>query len=119
MFIQFETSELTELDKQVLAVLAGGSTAPAQPTAKAAPKAEKAAPKAEKKAEPESTPESTPEPAAEADGQATMKDAVELATKLVSSGEAAKVKVALNELGAKRVSELSEENVPAFVAKLS
>lgn len=115
MFIQFETSELTELDKQVLAVLAGGSTAPAQPTAKAAPKAEKAAPKAEKKAEPEST----PEPAAEADGQATMKDAVELATKLVSSGEAAKVKVALNELGAKRVSELSEENVPAFVAKLS
>jgi hypothetical protein len=48
-----------------------------------------------------------------------MADAVALATKLVSAGESAKVKQALADAGAKRVSELSDDAIAGFVAALS
>lgn len=66
---------------------------------------------------------STPKPektvSADADDEPTMKDAVDLATKLVSGGEAARVKEALAGVGAKRVSEIPEDKVGEFIASLS
>jgi hypothetical protein len=122
-----DTNELSALDLRVLHALVGGeapSTPVSQPTtAKAAPakapeKAEKAAPAKEEpvaEAEPEEA-EVDEAPAADAP---TKKDAVALATKLVSEGQAANVKKVLTDLGAKRVSELADEDVPAFIAALS
>lgn len=49
---------------------------------------------------------------------ATMADAVAAATQVVSSGGAAKVKAALVVVGAKRVSEMKTEDIPAFLASL-
>lgn len=105
MQLTIDTNEvITDQDREILALLTGGS---AKPAAKKA-----AAPK-----------QPDPEPAAEEDlvgGEApTMADAVALATKLVSAGQSAKVKEALADAGAKRVSELSEEAIPGFVAALS
>lgn len=101
------TEELSAQDLQILSLLTGG-TAPAA----AAPKVS-----AKKTATPD------PEPAAEEDlvgGDApTMADAVALATKLVSAGQSAKVKEALADTGAKRVSELSDDAIAGFVAALS
>lgn len=113
MQVTFDTANLSDLDKQVLAVLSGGATAPA-PAAPATP-----APKASKAAPAKAEPTPTPAPAAEENGAVTMEDAVKLATKLVSGGDAAKVKEALGKVGAKRVSEIPEDKVAAFVASLS
>lgn len=129
MHIQIDTTvELSDIDLAVLRALAGDAPAPStpvsQPTpAKAAPakptpakapeKAEKAAPVKEEPVE-----DTEDEAPAEAPA-ATKKDAVALATKLVSGGKAAEVKAVLTELGAKRVSELADEDVPTFIAKLS
>lgn len=127
MQIVINTEEITDLDRAVLAVLAdGGATAPVATKAEIA---ETAAPAPAKKAEPakkaaapkaEPAPEPKPEPEAEAvaSSGATLTDAVEAATKLVSEGKAAKVKAALAEAGAKRVSELAEGDIPAFLAAL-
>jgi preprotein translocase subunit SecD len=127
MQIVINTEEITDLDRAVLAVLAdGGATAPVAPKTEIA---ETAAPAPAKKAEPakkaaapkaEPAPEPKPEPEAEAvaSSGATLTDAVEAATKLVSEGKAAKVKAALAEAGAKRVSELAEGDIPAFLAAL-
>jgi hypothetical protein len=98
--------ELTDQDREILALVTGTTAAPAKTTA-----AKKTAPA---KPEPESEAEddllgSTP----------TMADAVALATKLVSAGDSQKVKDALAEAGAKRVSELAEDKIAAFVAALS
>jgi hypothetical protein len=130
------TKELSDLDKSVLRTLLGhsaSSSAPAtaaeaeEPTvAKAAAPAKKAAAPAKKAAAPKPDPE--PEPGAArqepdedllgSDGP-TMEDAVALATKLVHGGEAARVKAALADAGAKRVSELKESDIADFVATLS
>lgn len=118
MIINIDTTqELSELDLRVLRALAGEeavskpkTAAAPTPKAKAAPAPEKAAPKAE---EPEE------EEAAADEDAVTLDDAVAIATKLVSSGEAAKVKAALSELGAKRVSELSGDKIAKFVTALS
>lgn len=129
MQIVINTEEITDLDRAVLAVLAdGGATAPVATKAEiaetAAPapakKAEPAKKAAAPKAEPAPAPEPEPEPEAEpvASSGATLTDAVEAATKLVSEGKAAKVKAALAEAGAKRVSELAEGDIPAFLAAL-
>lgn len=137
------TKELSDLDKSVLRTLLGhsaSSSAPAtaaeaeEPTvAKAAAPAKKAAAPAKKAAAPKPDPEPEPdedEDATEAveedadedllgsDGP-TMEDAVALATKLVNGGEAARVKAALADAGAKRVSELKESDIADFVATLS
>lgn len=120
-----ETNELTELDLRVLRALVGGEAvstpvsstkAASTPEPKATPA--KAAPKAEKKAEPEPE-DDEPETGEDDAPEVTLKDAVALATKLVSNGKAAAVKQALSDLGAKRVSELKESDVPAFISALS
>lgn len=89
----------------VLAVLAGGTApaAAAKPTAK---------------------PKPAPEPVEEdllggTSSGATMADAVELATKFVSEGNSAAVKEALTAVGAGRVSELTDDNIQAFVDSLN
>lgn len=126
MQITFDTNYLSDLDQRILWLLldADGAAAPkaekaapaAAPAAKGAPKA-KAAPKAEEPVEePE---EAVEEDQGETGTDDTMEAAVALATKLVSSGQAAKVKAALSEAGAKRVSELKDEDIPSFIAALS
>lgn len=123
MQITIDTNNLSQLDIDMLAFLAGQE--PAQDTPE--PEAEKPAPKKApaKKAAPAKKPVEVkdPEPEAddepEADGDApTMSDAVAAATQLVSSGKSAKVKAALESVGAKRVSEMDESDVPAFLAAL-
>lgn len=109
-----DTTSISPQDRSILAFLGGGAVAApvkaeiheekAAPAAKPAAKA--APPKAEPKAEPE------------ASSGATLEDAVAAATKLVSGGKAAKVKAALADVGAKRVSELNEGDIPAFLAAL-
>jgi hypothetical protein len=104
------TEELSATDLEILALLTG--TNAVAPTAK--PAAKKAA---------AAKPAPEPEPEADEDlvgGDApTMADAVALATKLVSAGDAAKVKAALADAGAKRVSELPDDAIAGFVAALS
>jgi hypothetical protein len=112
---------LSSEDRDILAFLIGALDAPA-PVAeedKPAPAKKAAAPKPapEKKAEPEPEPEAEDE--AEAEDEVTMEDATKAATKLVSSGDAAKVKAALTKVGAKRVSEIDgPANLAKFVALL-
>jgi hypothetical protein len=107
MQITFDTNNLSGLDKQVLGVLAGGVSAPAaKPTGATKPST------GAKTVKPE------PEPDNDSDG-ATLEQAVALATKMVSNGEAAKVKAALTEVGAKKVSEIPEDKVDEFIAALS
>lgn len=120
MQITIDTANLTDLDKQVLALLSGGASVPTPaPAAKAAPAAKKAAaPKAEPKAEePAEEPEEAADEAA-GDDEVTLEDAKTLATKMVANGEAAKVKAALATVGAKKVSEVAEDKVAEFVAAL-
>lgn len=114
--ITLDTDNLSTDQVSALGTLVGtGSGETPAPVAKATP-----APAAKKAAAPKA--EATPEPEAEeetsTDGP-TKEDAVALATKLVSNGEAAKVKAALGEVGAKKVSEIPEEKVAEFVAALS
>lgn len=129
--ITLDTEKLSPADISFLGALAGQEQLPkaaAATPAKAAPAAEKPAAKATKakpepKAEPEpetgdDEPDATPSADEEGDGP-TMQDAVELATKLVSNGEAKRVKEALADAGAKRVSELKADKVADFIAALS
>jgi hypothetical protein len=113
--ITIDTNNLSDLDIAMLAFLAGqteenGEEAEPETEPAKAPAAKKAAPA--KKAEPE--PE---EDLVGGDGP-TMSDAVAAATKMVSEGGAAKVKEALAVVGAKRVSEMAESDIPAFFAAL-
>lgn len=132
MQITFDTNNLTDLDRDVLVAIVevingDDSTVENVPTpepvvvtpVKATP-AKKVAP----------APEPEPEvPTSEEAGDTgeedlvggetyTLSDAVAAATQLVSSGGAAKVKAALAEVGAKRVSEMDETSIPAFMAAL-
>lgn len=127
MQITINTAEpLSDVDVAVLRTLLGESAeVPVSAPAAAAPAkaAKKAAPKAEKSA-PEPEPEEEPEAEADedlvgGDDAPTMEDAVALATKLVSSGQAAKVKAALGEVGAKKVSEIKAGDIATFVNALS
>lgn len=118
--ITLDTDNLTPGQQVALGSLVGaaeGTTVetPA-PKAAPAPAAKKTAAKA-----PAKDPEPTPEPAEDTDEDAspTLEDAVALATKMVSNGEAKKVKAALTDVGAKKVSEIPEGKVSEFVAALS
>lgn len=96
--------ELTDQDREILALVTGGDSTPAKPAKKAAA--------------------AKPAPAAEEEdllggGEPTMADAVAKATKLVSEGQAALVKEKLAAVGAKRVSELTDDNIATFVNSLS
>lgn len=122
MHISINTEEgLSDLDRQILAVLAGDAKAPAATTpAKAATPAKKtAAAPAKAKAEPEPEPEDDDTDAGSDDSDGpTLQDAKGAAGVLVSSGEAAKVKAALTKVGAKKVSEIAENKIAAFIAAL-
>lgn len=129
MFISFNTEDLSVLDKQVLAVLAGGNSAPAPVADKAAEAAARVAAAtkttpakktAAAKPDPEPEPEVEEEPVAEeTDGEAkTLEDAKAIAMDLVANGGAPKVKAALKVVGAAKVTEMDESDVPAFLAAL-
>jgi hypothetical protein len=111
--LTFDTDNLTPGQQVALGSLVGiaeGSAVETPAPAKATP-AKKAA------AKPEPTPD--PEPAEDEASEATLEDAVALATKMVSNGEAKKVKAALSDVGAKKVSEIPADKVGDFVAALS
>lgn len=145
MYISFDTSDLSDTDRKVLALLAGNSkdtvikTAATvadvkaeEPTPAPAPK-----PAPEKKAAPAPKPAPAPEPepvkeeAAEAPeesldealgelatAQYTLEDAITLATKMVSEGNQAAVKEAITSVGAKRVSEMKGDQIAKFISIL-
>lgn len=144
MHITFDTANLSALDYQVLALLGGIATAPADEAEAAVttksekPAAKKAAPAPAKKAAAKK-PEPEPEPAAEEpvpdeedeepevdeteEDETSDEDLLELAvkkaTEMVAGGEAAKVREALDAAGASRVRELNKDNVRDFFQALS
>jgi len=135
MQITFDTANLSPLDYQVLALLGGVATAPADeaeeavtPPAKKAP-AKKAAAKPEPEPEPEPMAEEPveeePEDLIGGDEMDDMDDedllalAVKKATEMVGGGDAAKVREALDAAGASRVRELNADNVRDFFKALS
>lgn len=135
------TLPLTDDDRAMLSALAAGGPAPAPsmplqgppepvkvtekpaPKAKAAPKA-KPEPKAEAKPEPEPEKapapkaETKPAPKAETGGKAAVDDAVARASALLSAGQAARVKEALEALDIQRVSQLKPSQVSDFLKAL-
>lgn len=128
MKITIDTDTLSELDIAMLAFLADQGEAteeqdpepePPKPTKKAATK------KAAAKVEPEPEPEEEDLVADEeedliaAEAPPTKSDAVAAATELVSNGGTAKVRAALEVVGAKRVTDMDDESVPAFMAALA
>lgn len=121
MQITIDTNNLSELDIAMLAFLAGQDEAEPEapePDEKPAPaKATAATKKAAAKATPAAEPEAEEDLVGGGDAP-TMADAVAAATVLVSEGGAAKVKEALAVVGAKRVSEMDEADIPAFLAAL-
>lgn len=74
---------------------------------------------APKKSAAKAKPAPEPEPEEEASDGPTLEDAVARATELVSEGRAADVKGALQNFGVKRVSELEESQVEAFLEALA
>ena len=137
MQITIDTNEeLTELDQQILMMVLGGEVVlgaveeaepepePVKPAAKKAA-AKKAAPKPEPAAE-EPVEEDEDligedEPAEEDDlsDEDLLELAVKRATEMVASGEAAKVREALDAAGASRVRELNTDNVREIFKALS
>lgn len=138
MYIQFDTEQLTDTDKAVLRVLAGGGdVAPFdKPAEKSEPEAKEEAPKrrTRKAAAPKPDPEPEPDEddadvsvddiTADDDDDAdegeggSVDDAVDRATALVQAGKQSVVRAALKEVGAKRVSELKPAQVSEFLAAL-
>lgn len=146
MQITIDTANLSDLDKEILARLAGGVSIPvtgefvSEPKEKPAPAKKAAAKKAAaKKPEPEPEPEplaeepvqhEDEEPEVEEEEVEEVEDedvsdedllqlAVKKATEMVSGGEAAKVREALDAAGASRVRELNKDNVREFFKALS
>ena len=141
MHISINTAEpLSDLDQQILMMLISGEVIlpevgeaePEKPAAKKAAPAKKAAAK-----KPEPKPEPEPEPMAEepveeeevfdepeeTEEEQSDEDllslAVKKATKMVASGQAEKVREALDAAGANRVRELNTDNVREFFKALS
>jgi len=114
MFIQFNTEDLKASDLEVLRAIVGGAEAPV-----AAPKPKAAAP-AKKAAKPAPAPEPEPEEDEDedllggGDDLKTEKEAMDLASRLVSEKKGKKVKEALNEVGAARVSEMDSDQIQKF-----
>ena len=135
MQISINTAEpLSELDREILAILTGGVSPTTRPSKVAEAPAAKPAAKPKAKAKPEPEPEPEPEPMAEEplpdepedDGDEEEQSdedmlalAVKKATDMVGSGEAAKVREALDAAGASRVRELNKDNVREFFKALS
>lgn len=108
MQITMNTDELSELDIAVLRFLAGMEDGEPEAEAEPEPVAKKT--RAKKAPEPEEDLLGSDSP--------TLADAVAVATTLVANGEAGKVKAALTEIGVKRVNELADDNIVAFLAAL-
>jgi len=125
MQITIDTNNLSELDVAMLSFLAenGEVAEETEPEAEApaapakAPAAKKAAAKAEAPAAPAAEPEGEDDDLVGGDGP-TMAEAIARATEMVSQGGSAKVKEALASVGAKKVSEMDEDKIPAFFAAL-
>ena len=136
MQINIDTANLSDQDKQILAILAGGVSIPVvgefvsepEPAAKKAAPAKKAKPKPEPTPEPiaeEPVEEEEPEVDEPEDEEEELSDedlltlAVKKATEMVAGGDAAKVREALDAAGANRVRELNKDNVREFFKALS
>ena len=120
MHISVNTDEpLSDLDKQILAVLAGTtSTVPiadkaSEAAARVAAATAKAAP-AKKAAAPEPEPEE--EDLVGGTTARTKDEAIAYATNLVANGGASKVRAALKEIGAAKVTEMDESDAEKFFA---
>ena len=121
MQITFDTNSLSAVDLEVLALIAGMDAPKAEkasPAAKPAPQAGPKAKAAKAVEEPVEAVDEAVEDEPATDGP-SMEDAVAAATKLVSTGQAPKVKAALTAAGAKRVSELTADKIADFIAALS
>jgi hypothetical protein len=113
-------------DAKLIDQLFGRATAQTTPTTQATPASAPEVPKPPKKAAAApkpplaAVPDPEPEPEVEttAEGGYTQQDAVRIATDLVSAGNSAKVKDALAAVGAKRVSEVGEDQLPEFIDAL-
>lgn len=149
MKIEIDTANVSDMDRAILRTLLGSDVQPGGtvPSTTPAPVAEK--PKRQPKVTPAPAADETaaaapaqrfsePEvPTSEEDGitgedllapadpadppaaQPTMNDAVAAATPLISGGKANEVKAVLAELGVKRVSELPEDKLQAFLDGIS
>lgn len=140
MHISINTAEeISDLDKHILSLLAGGIALPVEGhfVSEPDPEPEKAKPAA-KKAAAKKKPEPEPEPMAEEPVEEPAEDepvdevdadeqsdedllslAVKKATEMVAGGDAAKVREALDAAGASRVRELNADNVREFFKALS
>lgn len=109
-----DTDQLSASDIEALRVYTGGGTPTAAAPAAKAPAAKKAA--ASKTPAPAPDPEPEDEDLVGGDDEApTQKQVVARATELITGGEQARVKTALNGLGFKKVSELTPDNYAAFL----
>lgn len=140
MQITIDTNELSDLDRQVMGLLAGGTFILGGEPQEFEEQVEEPAPKpaakkaTAKKAKPVAD-EPDPEPMAEeplkedpaeeevdADEESDedlLALAVKKATEMVAGGEAAQVREALDAAGASRVRELNKDNVREFFKALS
>lgn len=116
--------ELSALDLGVLGVLAGNGAAPvaaarqaASPTA-SAPAAKKAAAAPPKAAEPVAAEAEVDLLGDDPAAGPTLQDAIDAATAVVAAGEPARIKAALDLVGAAKVRELTEEQVAPFLEAL-
>jgi hypothetical protein len=138
--LEIDTEKITELDREILLPIFvrynalsendGLSESPAPAPAKSTPAKATPAKATPAKATPAKAtpakatpakveaPEETEDEYDDEEDTATMEAATRAATKLVSSGEAARVKDALGKVGAKRVSEISAGNLAKFIRLL-
>lgn len=145
MHISINTAEeISDLDRQIMALLAGGVSLPVEGHFTSEPVQQDEKPAAKKttvKKTAAKKPDPEPEPAAEeplpdeededeeseveeidedeTSDEDLLKLAVKKATEMVSGGEAAKVREALDAAGASRVRELNTDNVREFFKALS
>ena len=126
MQITIDTHNLTDLDRELLTRLAATAHTAPMPARAPKPKASPAEPEPKVTAVPPVAKEAGDDPADAAapaaapdESAPTMADALAAATQAVSSGGSAKVKAALAGVNSKRVSEMKEEDIPAFLAALS
>jgi len=145
MHISINTAEeISDLDRQVLGLLAGGSFTLGEPgetfteeqdsetEPEPEPEEKPATRRTRRKPEPEPEPEEMAEEPVEEDADEAGEDdydvmddedllalAIKKATEMVSGGEAAQVREALDAAGASRVRELNADNVREFFKALS
>ena len=122
MQITIDTNNISATDRALLEHLLGKKTTvePVEEPKPAAPKPARkpAAPKPAPVEEPEVDEEEDEDLLGGDEDEVTLEDAIARATELVSEGKAAKVKAALAKVGAKRVSDIKESSLKAFIDAL-